>query len=483
MRGLAKVQGSVRRVDPSAICGAIALLVVLVLTFASARASALGELDSTFGDGGSVRIPLGFTAGAGDVAVQPDGRILLLGDAFDAAILLVRLMPGGALDPSFGEGGIVFEESPIGHLSSSLAIASDGRILVAGGAEDGVGVARLLADGSLDVTFGDLGFATAGPFTWPTCGMPGCWTNRHVMTLDTAGGILVTAATYDPELEASSISVIRFTREGILDLAFGDLGVASTPIEPGTADVPVGIAIADGGTITEGTIYVPVSRFPRSPWNPSIGLVAFRPTGAIKAQFGAAGFLEIPLDTWAWAGGALVQPDGRIVVGASAESPVDDRTHDAILARVLPSGRLDRSFGANGIARSPVQRGDWFFPRDVTLLADGSLFQVGRRRGCCGSPCLTYSYLGWKAYTPSGGRDARFADPPNVEHNIATVAVNAAGGILLATSTSTGCIQPPDGVRATMGVDRLVGPPAPSPRGRVLRPALPDRSRLPRLQR
>src|SRR5262249_12647120 len=77
-----------------------------------------------------------------DEAVQPDGKILVAGDGN-----LTRLNPNGSLDASFGSGGVV---SGIVIGMDAAAVEGDGKILVAGGSS----LARYNADGSIDRTFG-----------------------------------------------------------------------------------------------------------------------------------------------------------------------------------------------------------------------------------------------------------------------------------------------------------------------------------------
>jgi uncharacterized delta-60 repeat protein len=97
-------------------------------------------------------IPAGASA-AGSMAAQPDGKILVAGDAWPGFAAISRVNPDGSLDPSFGRGGFVVDR----RLSAlrSIALQSDGRILAA--AVDRFGLARYLPDGSPDPGFGDAG--------------------------------------------------------------------------------------------------------------------------------------------------------------------------------------------------------------------------------------------------------------------------------------------------------------------------------------
>src|SRR5262249_4279591 len=127
-----------------------------------ARFTPGGALDPSFGDGGRVTVDLGAEDPALAVAVQPDGRILVLGQSRSLnccqllATFIARSLPDGSLDPSFGDGGIARTGAFAGQ---ALSVAPSGRIVVAGRGTDGRSsvVARYLRDGSPDRAFGEEG--------------------------------------------------------------------------------------------------------------------------------------------------------------------------------------------------------------------------------------------------------------------------------------------------------------------------------------
>lgn len=121
-----------------------------------------GALDLGFGDHGTFRLDGGV---AFDVAIQPDGKIVVggsvgIGGSF--AYTLVRVTSGGGLDMGFGAQGMVTTPfSGKNDYGRAVALQPDGRIILAGeiadfGARD-FGLARYLADGSLDTSFGTGG--------------------------------------------------------------------------------------------------------------------------------------------------------------------------------------------------------------------------------------------------------------------------------------------------------------------------------------
>ncbi len=157
---------------------------VTSINVAVARLLSDGGMDSSFGFGGIAAFAFDLGGSKADVAhavtIQNDGRILLAGEAGNAdrnSWLVVRLMPDGNLDPSFAGNGWrvgTFRCGPVAcdlvrARAYAIAVQGDGRILLAGEDEGNhgplandnmdFGVARLLANGSLDSTFQQVGAA------------------------------------------------------------------------------------------------------------------------------------------------------------------------------------------------------------------------------------------------------------------------------------------------------------------------------------
>jgi uncharacterized delta-60 repeat protein len=123
--------------------------------FALARYNADGNLDATFGAGGKVttRFPGAFAEGAG-LAIQPNGKLIVVGSAAAAGVIdfaLARYDAAGNLDPGFGTGGQLTTDFAGGaDFGQAVALQADGAIVVAGGAfvssSEDFAVARYLGD-------------------------------------------------------------------------------------------------------------------------------------------------------------------------------------------------------------------------------------------------------------------------------------------------------------------------------------------------
>ncbi len=102
-----------------------------------ARFTAAGQLDPSFSSGGIFRLDAseGYDEGRA-LSLLPDGRILVAGYYHGLDTWLLRLTPDGRLDPSFGVGGqTVASASPTVDAAEGLAVQPDGRPVIAGSAE------------------------------------------------------------------------------------------------------------------------------------------------------------------------------------------------------------------------------------------------------------------------------------------------------------------------------------------------------------
>ena len=128
--------------------------------FAAARYLATGALDPSFGDAGSGIFTRQVGAGddsAGALALTPSGRILLSGSYEPAPSIdspaVMRLDPNGALDPSFGSGGLALHgvTAKFGETFEASALDSQERLVVLSESFEGnnmtqVVVSRVLGD-------------------------------------------------------------------------------------------------------------------------------------------------------------------------------------------------------------------------------------------------------------------------------------------------------------------------------------------------
>jgi uncharacterized delta-60 repeat protein len=127
------------------------------------RLTTTGTLDTSFNHTGNVMIGGGDSEIGYDLAVQPNGMILVAGERAQNSMLVARVSPGGLVDPSFGDEGIAtvtFGTPPANAIARGVALQPDGKIVIAGDGQGAIGVARLQPGGAVDTTFGGDGKQT-----------------------------------------------------------------------------------------------------------------------------------------------------------------------------------------------------------------------------------------------------------------------------------------------------------------------------------
>jgi uncharacterized delta-60 repeat protein len=123
-----------------------------------------GSVDSSFAGDGVAELSF---AGAAGLSTDASGRILITGGtsaSSDSQLAVARYLASGAIDPSFGNGGV--SAIAVGETSTAggpAKVGADGRIYAAGATTTG-GVSRMFAtrltsSGALDSTFGEGGVA------------------------------------------------------------------------------------------------------------------------------------------------------------------------------------------------------------------------------------------------------------------------------------------------------------------------------------
>ncbi|WP_165226030.1 hypothetical protein [Aquisphaera insulae] len=296
--------------------------------FAIARYNIDGSLDRSFGTGGLLTIDLGDSDDtASGVAIQADGKIVVSGTAssYGSSVAAVRVTSRGALDPTFGAGGIALASSSPYDVASSVVIQPDGKIVLGGSTVDANYQAegmlvRFKADGTLDPAFG-----TAGVATLP--GMNGITS----LAFQPGSGIIAagTATQIGDTYYATVFEVARFTTAGVLDPAFGTAGVTQVLVMPATDLGGPDYAYANAVVVQpDGKIVVGGSAFnlgyaPNYTSSPStVALARLNSQGALAPSFGTAGvvvtsLVNAPPQNFSDVSLALA-PGGKIVASYSA---------------------------------------------------------------------------------------------------------------------------------------------------------------------
>ena len=195
------------------------------------RYTSNGLLDETFSKDGIKIFSVGKHDDAAlDVAIQPDGKIVLAGrarnDGNDTNFALARLTRRGKLDKTFSKDGKVISRLNKTEPDSAeaLELTGNGKIVVAGNtyreSDFDFVTHRYRANGRLDKAFGKGGTKAFGFGA-------GSSSRAYGMAIDDAGRIVVGGATISGAFDMFAIA--RLKPGGNLDKSFGDSGKMSHP--------------------------------------------------------------------------------------------------------------------------------------------------------------------------------------------------------------------------------------------------------------
>lgn len=286
--------------------------------WAVARVTANGALDASFGIDGWARLDfLGFPDRAFSVVVQSGGGIVVGGHAQSSGPLgrdndfaVARFTTSGDLDPSFGTGGTALADivgfADFGHalaLQADDAVVLAGRVANGGGDDPDFGLARFDADGVLDPTFGVDGIQRL-----PTDEV---WDQAEDVLVRPDGRIVVGGFSIPRGLTAR-FAVMQLDPGGELDASFGSGGVATIVIS-GAGDFLEALALHGDGIVAVGqSANLGPSDF---------AIARLQDNGAIDTDFADSGTLVVDFFGSTDVAQAVgVQPDGKIVVGGLARS-------------------------------------------------------------------------------------------------------------------------------------------------------------------
>ncbi len=374
--------------------------------FALARYNTNGSLDSTFGIGGIVSTSIGFSSIVYSIAIQSNGKIVvggLSGNDTAYVFALARYTTNGSLDNTFGNGGIVTMAIGTSSLLFSVAIQSDGKIIAVGTiyttksqSMPKMCLVRFTTNGSLDNAFGIVTTTNTGKKT--------CLDDRGNATAIQSDGKIIVAGTSDQKY-----ALIRYNTNGSLDATFGIGGIVATDIWYAINSIAIQ---SDGKILAAGQ---------GSP------LIRFNTNGSLDPTFGNGGSAIIGGD--AIANAVTIQNDGKIIVACESQGGAY-----ISLLRFTANGTLDSSFGFNGIATKSGLGG-----RALAIQSDGKIAVAGFSKNS--SP---YGYdFALVRYNTNGSLDSTFGTGGIVSTAISdfaiaeAIAIQSDGKILLAGWSNT----------------------------------------------
>ncbi|HEX8251479.1 MAG TPA: FG-GAP-like repeat-containing protein [Pyrinomonadaceae bacterium] len=407
----------------------VSTALVILLFSLSVFAAGPGDLDLTFGSGGLVPLEMGMSMRTSDtVLIQPDGKIVIAGtipvqcfECYDFA--LVRLLPNGQLDASFGTNGVVTTDMRTSQAGfgrdrvNDAALQPDGKILVAGWSEFWYGapfpgsnyaLARYNPDGTLDATFDGDGKLVMPSFGWHNSiaavavkpdgeivfagnfgRCPDCINRERIdaVRLSAAGAFVgESRITQTDDVQAKEMLVqpdgkilvggyalnppsfgyvfTRLNADGNPDPTFGANGTGTAFIR---GNVHLLESVLDFAIHGDGKIFA-AGVTGGTYQTRDFEVFRLNANGALDSTFGAGGRVVTAVSgNYDNVGGLVVQPDGKVLVGGFGSSL------GVVIVRYNPNGSLDPSFGRGGIASSPFA----VVLADLALQADGRIVTTG----------------------------------------------------------------------------------------------------------
>ncbi len=335
--------------------------------FAILRLNGDGTPDTTFGGAGTGKkiIDFGHIEQARGVAIQTDGKIIVGGAGVPGGtsrdFAVVRCLSGGGLDPAFNGGSVVTTDIQGGNVFNdqvyAMAVQTDGKIILGGSSRTNIAMVRYMTDGTLDSGFGTGGKVfTAGSTA----------TEQQINALAVMSDGRIVAAGQSRTGANTDVLVARFLSNGTPDPNFGTGGKTVSPVGAvNISDVGNAVAVlADGKVLVAGTS------------NGDLLILRYTSGGVLDTPFGGDGFggkLAGYQNGTENGTGVVVQTDGSIILtGTTGFGGRDYFT----AFRFSSAGVLDSTFGSGGgfaIGLTAGTDAAW----TAKLQSDGKLLMAG----------------------------------------------------------------------------------------------------------
>lgn len=392
--------------------------------FALARYNTNGTPDTAFNGTGrtSTVLSAGFSSNATSMALQGNGKIVVAGSANDGAnydFAVVRYNADGSLDTTFNGTGKVL--TPVGtgiSIATGMAVQGDGKIVVAGFAQDASGtnfdfaLVRYHGDvatgapGTLDTTFNGTGKVLLAVGTGDS--------NINAVALQSDGKIVVAGNVTDALGNTDSV-VARFNANGTLDTTFNGTGIAISALSA-SEDSFSAVALQSDGKIVAGG-------YASNGTNHDFAVARYTSAGLLDTTFNGTGKVLTPIGSGDdEMTGIAVQGDGKIVAAGTAAVSIDGGSVALFgVARYNGSGSLDTTFSSTGTTTIGVGSGSngvsgLALQGDGKILVTGSagtpaVFATLRLVGGSGASPLDTWRQTWYGTMSNSGPAANDADP------------------------------------------------------------------------
>ncbi len=313
--------------------------------FAVARINDDGTFDNTFSADGITTTDIKGADGTDyglSVAVQANNKIVVGGWTFaNNDFAMVRYNEDGSLDQTFGTGGIVTTNIGTNDKGNSIALQSDGKIILSGYSYGGntydFAVVRYDTIGNIDKSFENNGKVTTDIANDRDYGMG--------MAIQKDDKIIVAGSAKISS--RNNLAVVRYNKDGSLDTSFDNDGKAMTLINgKGINGNSAAVAIQQDDKIVIACSY-------SDDTYTKIGVVRFNSDGSLDSDWGTKGIVQTSVGNYDdEAFGIAIQPDNKILVTGYTYS--SKTMNDFFIIRYNTDGSPDMNFDSNGIFIKPI---------------------------------------------------------------------------------------------------------------------------------
>jgi uncharacterized delta-60 repeat protein len=405
-----------------------------------------GDLDTSWGDAGHAFADFGQTSDfANGVATQTLGsttRIVTVGAAdvgdFEFYAAVSRHDPDGSVDASFNGGTPVLTRfGGTASFGTAVAVDNQQRIVILGHGtvpgRDALGVARYLADGTLDSSFGTGGTVLLGDLNDPASSEPNEAYSELSLAIDSGNRIVIGGTGFAGT--GTNMYVIRLTEGGFMDGSFGQGGVARTDIRAN--DYAGGLAIDAAGNILQAG-FTSTGQNANFNFIGNLVTVRFSPSGSTGIQgYGDQGVFNSPI-AMDGVRSEFLDADGSFVVAGVVRVP--DPQNFGIDNQVLELARVSGDGIAATSAVTSLVNQDSVFT--MAPQRDGKIVVAGDNLTADFAP-TRYVVARFNAdLTPDTDFDGNDATPgdhvytSNVLSQAQGIVIDATDGIIVAATAS-----------------------------------------------
>lgn len=323
------------------------------LYFYTYRYNADGSTDTTYGVGGASKIFTGTSSKNKDLKIEADGKIIVVGESEYCIngicgapqFVMMRLLPNGFLDSSFGNGGVVLSNHIFGNTGTyaspvRVELASNNKFIIAG---KGPGytqfIARLHHDGTVDFSFANNGIYLDSTVQ----------ASIVDIKTDNQENIYALFLKYSSPLDTMNYAdnyVLKLLPTGQFDPSFGNMG--KTIVNLGNEERPSSMALRqDGKLVVVGTVRT---------FHYAFGMMdkgevfILNEDGTLSNLLNnGSAYFTFPGDSTAFFQTIKIAPNNEMLIGGNVTTKINGNYHQkSLLALLKEDGNLNYNFNSTG---------------------------------------------------------------------------------------------------------------------------------------